>query len=1289
MAKSQNSKFKCFSSILCCGSLPTQPSDPTTNIPTTTTTTTTFENPKKNFKIQVKTPGVVARLMGLDSLPDPRKVFRRKEDQKEESGHKGKDSMVQEECKDEYEVLETSKVERISYPAKRTINSNLPEAEMAFIQQKFMADHDRILSKMGEGTFGVDHRAEKYFKRSARLDWLGGASSKESTRAVLKLPRLQNSQFKCFCCLLCIGSLPTQPSDPTTNIPTTTTTTTFENPKKNFKTHVKTPGVVARLKGLDSLPDPRKVHVDGRPSNVIARMMGLDGLPPQHPLHRQHKGFSETYRQWTAPVSSQRDGKPYEHQSNRKYSMAQQECKDEYEVLETSKVERSSYPAKRTINSNRSEAEMEFIQQKFMADHDRILSKMGEGTFGQVFECLDNGNLEHLAMMERLLGPLPQHMITSADVSPELMGLDGLPPQQPLHRQHKGFSETYRQWTASVSPQRDGKPYEHRSNRKDSMALQECKNEYEVLEISKVERSSYPAKRTINSKLSEAEMAFIQQKFMADHDCRTFGQVLECLDNENFEHLAMMERLFGPLPQHMIIGADLSDEKYFKRSARLDWLEGASSKESTWAIWKLLCLQRKDNENLEHLGMMEKLLGPLPQHIIIGAGLCAEKYFKRSARLDWLEGASSKESTRAVWKLPRLQSQNCKFKCFSGILCCLLCIGSLLSQPSIPTTDIPTTTTTTYENPKRNLKTQVKTPGVLARLMGLDSLPDPRKVFRRKEDQKEKVEFLLHVDGRPPNVIARLIGLDGLPSRQPLHRQHKGFSKTYRQWTASVSSQRDGKPYELRSNRKDSMAQQECKDEYEVLETSKVERSRTFGQVLECLDNENLEHLGMMERLLGPLPQHIIIGAGPRAEKYLKRSARLEWLEGASSKESTRAVWKLPRLQGTFGQVLECLDNENLEHLGMMERLLGPLPQHIIIGVGPRAEKYLKRSARLEWLEGASSKESTRAVWKLPRLQYRILSKMGEGTFGQVLECLDNENLEHLGMMERLLGPLPQHIIIGAGLRAEKYFKRSARLDWLESASSKESTRAVWKLPRLQNCKFKCFSGILCCLLCIGSLLTQPSIPTTNIPTTTTFENPKKNFKTQVKTPGVVARLMGLDSLPDPRKVFMRKEDPKEKIHVDGRPPNVIARLIGLDGLPSQQPLHRQRKGFSKTYRQLNASVSSQRDGKPYELRSNRKDSMAQQECKDEYEVLETSKDRILSKMGEGTFGQVLECLDNENLEHLGMMERLLGPLPQHIIIGAGLRAEKYFKRSARLDWLEDASSKEITRAVWKLPAYR
>ncbi|CAL5419606.1 unnamed protein product [Camellia sinensis] len=369
------------------------------------------------------------------------------------------------------------------------------------------------------------------------------------------------------------------------------------------------------------------------------------------------------------------------------------------------------------------------------------------------------------------------------------------------------------------------------------------------------------------------------------------------------------------------------------------------------------------------------------------------------------------------------KSQNSKFKCFSGILRSLLCISNLPTQPSDPTTDIPTTTTT-FENPKKNFKTQVKTPRVVTRLIGLDSLPNPRKVFSRKEDQKEKsgCKFVtLHVDGRPPNVIARLMCLDGQPHQQPLHRQHKGFSETYGQWTASVSSQRDGKPYEHRSNRKDSMAQQECNDEYDVLETSKVEMSS--------------------------YPAKRTINS------------------------------KLSEAEMAFIQ-----------------------------------QKFMADHGLTQLCSGSMQTSWSSRLLKDSKERNMQLRSGFQKTFGQVLECLDNENLEHLAMMERLLGPLPQHMIISA---------------------------------KSQNSKFKCFSGILRCLLCIGSLPTQPSDPTTNIPTTTTtFENPKKNFKTQVKTLGVDARLMGLDSLPDPRKY--------------GRPPNVIARLMGLDGLPHQQPRHTQ-----------------------------------------------------------------------------------------------------------------------------------
>eukprot|EP00252_Welwitschia_mirabilis_P008503 TRINITY_DN2039_c0_g1_i1.p1 TRINITY_DN2039_c0_g1~~TRINITY_DN2039_c0_g1_i1.p1 ORF type:complete len:400 (+),score=43.34 TRINITY_DN2039_c0_g1_i1:406-1605(+) len=61
--------------------------------------------------------------------------------------------------------------------------------------------------------------------------------------------------------------------------------------------------------------------------------------------------------------------------------------------------------------------------------------------------------------------------------------------------------------------------------------------------------------------------------------------------------------------------------------------------------------------------------------------------------------------------------------------------------------------------------------------------------------------------------------------------------------------------------------------------------------------HENLEHLAMMEKVLGPLPQNMIRKADPRAAKYFRHGMRLNFPEGASSKESVRAVKKLARLR--------------------------------------------------------------------------------------------------------------------------------------------------------------------------------------------------------------------------------------------------------------------------------------------------------------------------------------------------------------------------------------------------------
>ncbi|XP_019103633.1 serine/threonine-protein kinase AFC3 isoform X3 [Beta vulgaris subsp. vulgaris] len=62
-----------------------------------------------------------------------------------------------------------------------------------------------------------------------------------------------------------------------------------------------------------------------------------------------------------------------------------------------------------------------------------------------------------------------------------------------------------------------------------------------------------------------------------------------------------------------------------------------------------------------------------------------------------------------------------------------------------------------------------------------------------------------------------------------------------------------------------------------------------------------------------------------------------------------------------------------------------------------------------------------------------------------------HENLEHLAMMERVLGPLPQYMIQKATRGAEKYFRQGSRLNWPEGAESRESSRAVQKLEHLED----------------------------------------------------------------------------------------------------------------------------------------------------------------------------------------------------------------------------------------------
>ncbi|XP_026381943.1 serine/threonine-protein kinase AFC2-like isoform X3 [Papaver somniferum] len=82
--------------------------------------------------------------------------------------------------------------------------------------------------------------------------------------------------------------------------------------------------------------------------------------------------------------------------------------------------------------------------------------------------------------------------------------------------------------------------------------------------------------------------------------------------------------------------------------------------------------------------------------------------------------------------------------------------------------------------------------------------------------------------------------------------------------------------------------------------------------------HENLEHLAMMERVLGSIPSHMLKTVGYHAEKYI-RKGRLNWPEGVTSRESIKAVSKLPRLPNL---VMDHVDHSAGNLIGLLQGLL-------------------------------------------------------------------------------------------------------------------------------------------------------------------------------------------------------------------------------------------------------------------------------------------------------------------------------------------------------------------------------
>jgi dual-specificity kinase len=98
----------------------------------------------------------------------------------------------------------------------------------------------------------------------------------------------------------------------------------------------------------------------------------------------------------------------------------------------------------------------------------------------------------------------------------------------------------------------------------------------------------------------------------------------------------------------------------------------------------------------------------------------------------------------------------------------------------------------------------------------------------------------------------------------------------------------------------------------------------------------------MMERVFGPLPYHMLRRADRHSERYI-RKGRLNWPEGCTSRESMKAVMKLPKLQNL---VMQNVDQSAGDFIDLLQGLLKYDPANRLT-----AQEALRHSFFTEGLE--------------------------------------------------------------------------------------------------------------------------------------------------------------------------------------------------------------------------------------------------------------------------------------------------------------------------------------------------
>ncbi|XP_027081209.2 serine/threonine-protein kinase AFC3-like isoform X1 [Coffea arabica] len=283
----------------------------------------------------------------------------------------------------------------------------------------------------------------------------------------------------------------------------------------------------------------------------------------------------------------------------------------------------------------------------------KILSRMGEGTFGRVLECWDREARNYVAI--KVVRSIHKYR-EAAKIEVNVL--------QCLAKNDRGNSHCvqirnwfdYRNHICIVFEKLGPSLYDFLKRTKYCALPVDLVREFARQLLESV--AYMHDLRLIHTDLKPENILLVSSDFIKIPGCKTIS------DETNFRFLPKSSAIklidFGSTASDNQNHSYIVSTRHYRAPEVILGL-GWSFPCDMWSIGCILvelCLGEalfQTHENLEHLAMMERVLGPLPEHMTRRANRGAEKYFKRS-RLNWPEGAVSRESIRAVKKLDRLKN---------------------------------------------------------------------------------------------------------------------------------------------------------------------------------------------------------------------------------------------------------------------------------------------------------------------------------------------------------------------------------------------------------------------------------------------------------------------------------------------------------------------------------------------------------------------------------------------------------------------------------------------------------